>query len=83
MALYVLTYDLRKARDYSKLYEELKRFNAQRVLESTWCFKRVSTSPTGLRDHFKKFVDNDDGLFVIEVSGWATYKADSTPNKLP
>jgi hypothetical protein len=28
MALFFLTYDLRKQRDYSKLYEELHRFNA-------------------------------------------------------
>jgi CRISPR/Cas system-associated endoribonuclease Cas2 len=83
MALYVLTYDLRKARNYDKLYEELKRFNAQRVLESTWCFKRINTNSAGLRDHFKQFIDDDDGLFVVEVTGWATYRAQSSPSKLP
>lgn len=83
MALYILSYDLRRNRDYSKLKKELKDFNAVQVLESVWCFKRVGASSAGLRDHFKRFIDADDGLFVVEASGWASYKAIESPNKLP
>lgn len=82
MALYFLDYDLRKKRDYQTLYDELGKFNAVRVLESSWCFKRVNTSCKGLRDYFKQFIDADDGLWVAEVTDWATHKALGTPNDL-
>ena len=83
MALYFLTYDLRSERNYQKLYDELKNFNAVQVLESTWCFKRVNTSASGLRDYFLKFVDSDDGLLVDESNSCATHKTNGTPNDLP
>lgn len=82
MALYFLTYDLRKQRDYQKLYDELKKFNAVKVLESTWCFKRYNTSASELLNYFIKFIDSDDGILVDDSSGWATYNTNSNPNKL-
>jgi hypothetical protein len=82
MALYFLTYDLRNKRDYKKLYDELKLFNAVEVLESTWCFNRFNTTANNLRDHFKQFIDADDGLLVDESTDWATYKVKGTPNDL-
>jgi hypothetical protein len=82
MALYFLTYDLRKSRNYQSLYDELSSFNAVRILESTWCFNRFNTTASGLRDHFKKFIDEDDGVIVSAVTQWASYKTDGTPNNL-
>ncbi|WP_092226089.1 CRISPR-associated endonuclease Cas2 [Desulforhopalus singaporensis] len=82
MALYFLTYDLRNSKDYQKLYSILENFNAVRILESTWCFNRVNTSAKGLRDYFKKFIDEDDGLIISEVTNWASYKVDGSPNDL-
>ena len=82
MALYFLTYDLRKSKNYDSLYKELDSFNAVRILDSTWCFNRVDTSSKGLRDYFKKFIDGDDGLIVSEVSSWASTRTDGTPNDL-
>lgn len=82
MAVYFLTYDLRRESDYQRLYDELAKFNAVQVFESTWCFKRTNTSAKGLRDHFKKFIDSDDGLLVDESTTWATYNANGTPNDL-
>jgi hypothetical protein len=82
MALYILSYDLRKQRDYQPLWDELGKFHAVRILESDWCFNRINTDTKGLRDYFKKFIDSDDGLLVAEVNDWATYKAIKTPNDL-
>lgn len=82
MALYFLDYDLREEKDYKKLYDELESFNAVKVLDSLWCFKRLNTNPKGLRDYFKDFLDKDDGLSVSEVSDWATLRAEKTPNDL-
>lgn len=82
MALFFITYDLRNSRDYQTLYDELANFNSVRMLESTWCFNRINTNSSGLRDHFKKFVDSDDGLIVSEIKNWASLNVDSTPKEL-
>lgn len=82
MALYFMTYDLRNNRDYQKLYDELRLFNAVNILESTWCFNKENTNASDLRDHFIKFIDSDDGFLINESSYWATYKANNTPKDL-
>lgn len=84
MALYILTYDLRKVRNYQTLWDELENFNAVRILESDWCFRRINTTAVGLRDYFKNFIDADDGLFVAEMSEteWASWKVQGTPKDL-
>ena len=82
MALYFLDYDLRRERNYQALYDELGRFKAVRMLESSWCFTRANTTAAGLCDHFRQFIDADDGLVVAEVTDWATYKALKAPNAL-
>lgn len=51
MALYFLSYDLRKKRDYQKLYDELNRFKAVKILESLYCFNRYNTNAKDLRDY--------------------------------
>jgi len=82
MKLYFLTYDLRNSSNYQPLYDEFKKFNAVRILESTWCFNRTNTSPSRLRDYFGKFIDSDDGLMISEVSNWASRRTDGTPKDL-
>jgi len=79
MALFTLSYDLRKQRDYQPLYDELKTLNAVRVLESLWAIERVGINCIGIRDYFKQFVDKDDGLFVAEVTDWATWRVIASP----
>ncbi len=44
MALFFLTYELRDERNYQKLYKELDKYQAVRILESTWCFKKSNTT---------------------------------------
>jgi len=82
MALYFLEYDLRQSRNYQTMYDELEKFNAVRILESLWCFNRYNITAEGLRDHFKQFIDNDDGLVVAEVTDWATLRTQGNPNDL-
>jgi len=82
MALYFLEYDLRKQRNYQNLYDELKKFGAIRILESSWCFNRLNTNCAGLRDYFSSFIDTDDGLYILEISDWATRNTLSTPKNL-
>lgn len=84
MALYFIEYDLRQPqRNYQPLYDELVRLSAIRILKSLWCLQHFDTDVTRLRDHFKGYLDADDGLCVSEVSNWATYNTEGSPNKLP
>ena len=88
MALFFLSYDLRNGRDYQKLYDELEKFNAVRMLESCWCFKRININAKGLRDYFTQFIDSDDGLLVSQIAEiddvpqWAGRTLDGNPNQL-
>lgn len=88
MALFFLSYDLRNDRDYQSLYDELEEFNAVRVLESCWCFKRFNTNAEGLRNYFSQFIDSDDSLWVSQVAEikgtpqWAGCRLEGTPNQL-
>ena len=82
MALFFLEYDLRKQRDYQKLYDELAKFDAVRILESLWCFNRVNTNCENLRDHFLSFIDSNDGIIISEVTDWACKGVLASPKQL-
>jgi len=75
-----LSYDLRNpGRNYEPLWDELKRFGGRRVLESLWEF-RSDQSPARLREHFKRFIDGNDGLMVMDVHDWAGARLISNPS---
>jgi hypothetical protein len=72
---YLVSYDLlTPGRDYTRLYEELKRLGAARVLLSQWVLVTVNTAAE-LRDHFKQFIDTNDRLLVNDFKDWASYNA--------
>ena len=72
---FLISYDLRApGRDYTKLYEALKRLanGYSRPLESVWLI-RSARSASEIRDELGKYIDGNDGLLVIEVvKHWAT-----------
>jgi CRISPR associated protein Cas2 len=82
MALYFISYDLRKQQDYQPLYNELKKLQAVKIMESTFCLNMHNTSCTMLMDHFKEFIDFEDGLMVHAVANWASRFMKRTPNDL-
>lgn len=82
MATYFISYDLRKEKNYKKLTEELDNFGAVMILESLYCIKKDNTKTVNLKDHFKKFIDKDDGIIISKVEGWASFNTISTPNNL-
>lgn len=66
MASYIITYDLRKQRNYEVLYEAIKSYETwAHVLESTWVVK-TTKSAVQIRDHLANHIDSDDGLFVVK-----------------
>jgi len=82
MVKYFICYDLRNNRDYQKLYDELGKFKSIQILESLHCIKYQDDKTEELRDHFKKFIDKDDGLIIIKSAYWAGVNIDNSPNDL-
>lgn len=68
MALYLISYDLIKTKDYPKLHEAIRNFGTYcRPLESTWIIETTETS-TNIRDYCMKYIDQDDKLLVVKLA---------------
>ena len=65
MKTYLISYDLKKNRDYEELYKKLKSYtNWAHISESLWAIIS-DKGAAGLRDEIKTAMDNDDSVFVI------------------
>lgn len=74
MALFLISYDLIKTKDYPKLHEAIKKIgNHQHILESTWVVVSASTCAE-IRNYCLKFMDNDDRLFVADLNSEMAWK---------
>lgn len=76
MKKYVISYDLDSpGQDYARIWKELNRLGAKRVLYSQWVMKS-NNSAGQLRDYFKDFIDTNDRLLVVSLEDdWASWKA--------
>lgn len=70
----IIEYDLcSPGRNYNTLYETIKSYSVwARITESTW-FIRTDDSCVQIRDKLKKCMDNNDRLFVAELTGIAAW----------
>lgn len=74
MICYIISYDLRKSRNYDSLYEALRSYNRwARITESTWAVV-TAESAVEIRDNLRKVMDNDDRLFVIKSGTEAAWR---------
>lgn len=67
MALFSVTYDLIKEKDYDALIGRLKELDTVKVQLSQWLVATNDTAST-VKDHLAQYVDDDDKLMVIEFS---------------
>lgn len=67
---YLIGYDLNKSgQDYKTLIEEIKKLGKWwHCLDSTWIIK-ADSSTTIIRDNLKKFIDSNDELLVVCLTG--------------
>lgn len=71
---YIISYDLRKSRNYDPLYQALKSYGKwARITESTWAVV-TTTSAVEIRDRLRKMMDDDDRLFVIKSGTEAAWR---------
>ena len=69
MTSYLLSYDLTKepdSADYKPLWDELKRWGAQKTQYSVWLVADNSTAEQ-VHNHFKQYLDDNDRLWVAEI----------------
>ena len=72
MAKLLITYDLKPENDYPRLWAALRAMGACKPLTSGWVVE-VPFTVSQMRDHLKKFVDEDDRLLVVSLAGgWAS-----------
>lgn len=77
MPSYLISYDLRKQRNYQPLWTALEEAGAVRLLESLW-LANLNAGVGAVRQSLSNLMDNDDGVAVIELqpgSEWATMGA--------
>ena len=73
MGVFLVSYDLDKpGQDYHRLIKELERLGAVKVLYSEWLFKSTS-STVQIRDYLQGFVDANDMLLIVELTGVAAW----------
>lgn len=74
MSSKIIEYDLRQpGRDYDALYNAIKSYSAwAHVTESTWFIKTNETC-VQVRDKLLALMDDNDRLFVGELSGTAAW----------
>lgn len=73
MKKYLISYDLDKpGQDYPRIIKELERLGAIRILYSEWIWKATWTA-VQVRDHLKSFIDSNDMLLVVALTGEAAW----------
>ncbi len=74
MTCYIISYDLRKKRDYESLYDAIKSYNKwARITDSTWAVV-TTKSAIDIRDHLSGVMDSDDRLFVVKSGVEAAWR---------
>lgn len=69
MNVYSITYDLRKIRDYNKLYEGITSCspgNWAKPTESQW-FILSNKTASQINTYLSRYIDNDDVLMVVKI----------------
>ena len=73
MPAYLISYDLRKQKNYEQLYEAIRSYGTwARINESVWAVVSSKTT-VQVRDHLRMHIDGDDRLFVMRSSGDAAW----------
>jgi CRISPR/Cas system-associated endoribonuclease Cas2 len=67
MALYAISYQLNDAKDYPKLWEELERLNAHKVMRSFYFLNLAEDNPQDVCNHFRRYIDDDDMIAIIPM----------------
>jgi hypothetical protein len=74
MTCFIISYDLRNARDYDKLHDAIRAYGTwAHILESCWGIVTEDTAKD-VRNNLTKHIDDDDGLFVVKSGNIAAWR---------
>ena len=74
MKTYIISYDLRKVRDYKDLHDAIKSYGTwAHVLKSLWVV-HSNSSAKEIREKLLYYMDSDDGIFVVKSGGEAAWR---------
>lgn len=68
----VISYDLNKEKNYESLEKLIKSFNHKKILETVYLIQ-TNESCSDIMSKIKDIVDEDDQVFVGELSDYNTY----------
>ena len=67
MAVYLISYDLNRRKDYTRLTNRIKQYKAHaQVLYSQWLIQSDQTAKQ-IGDDLVNYIDNDDAILVSEM----------------
>lgn len=79
---FIIDYDLNKdGQNYPELISAIKKFNYHELCKSSWVIKSDLTCKE-IRDNLKKYIDDNDKLFVAEISDWSSTRLKKAGNWL-
>jgi hypothetical protein len=82
MSAYLVSYDLDKpGQDYTDLIDAIKQIGGVRTLYSEWFVATATMSAKTIFEHLSAFVDANDRLLVVGLSGEAWWNNLMTSNE--
>lgn len=79
---FIIDYDLnQEGQNYPKLISAIKEFNYHELCKSSWVIKSDLTCKE-IREKLKQYIDDNDKLFVAEISDWSSTGLKNTANWL-
>lgn len=73
MALFAITYDLIKRKDYPELWEALASLGAHKAMLSFYLVNLQTDNPQAVLDYLLPHVDADDRIMVVRFVGRPKY----------
>lgn len=63
----LITYDLKRDKDYPELYSAIRKLNIYRNIQGSVWIVKTPHSAEAIIKHLGLYVDSDDSLFVAEL----------------
>lgn len=67
MAYFAVSYQLNKSKDYQPLWDAFTELGAHKAMRDFYLVQNDATT-IALGNHLKRFIDNDDFLFVVPMT---------------
>lgn len=77
MAVFIVTYDLRKQRNYKSLHDRLTNMGGVHTLKSVY-FISLNVTASQLLEDLSRYIDRDDAICVARLAHDVAWKDDNS-----